>query len=117
MSDGAVPGAKSATLSSGTLPSRDEGTVSAAIACFGRAVLGARAQVHFVLLAALVVGRHLIAADQQPQRFGRVADLHAQVGRLGPIDLHRKLRLADVQRGVDVDDAGQRPWLSRRAAG
>ena len=108
MSDGAVPGAKSATLSSDTLPSRDDGTVSAAIAASVDAVLGSRAQVHFVLLAAFVVGRHLIAADQQAQRFGGVADLHAEVGRLRPIDLHRQLRLADVQRRVDVDDAGQR---------
>ena len=34
MSDGAVPGAKSATLSSDTLPSLDDGTVSAAIAAW-----------------------------------------------------------------------------------
>ena len=32
MSDGAVPGAKLATLSSDTLPSLEDGTVSAAIA-------------------------------------------------------------------------------------
>ena len=44
MSDGAVPGAKSATLSSDTLPSRDDGTVSAAIAACVRAVLGLRAR-------------------------------------------------------------------------
>ena len=109
MSDGAVPGAKSATFSSGTLPSRDDGTVSAAIAASVDAVLGPRAQVHFVLLAAFVVGRHLIAADQQAQRFGRVADLHAEVRRLRPIDLHRQLRLADVQRRVEVDDARAAP--------
>ena len=74
-------------MSSGTLPSRDDGTVSAPIACLrssGRSAL--RAQVHLVLLAALVVGRHLIAADQQPQRLGRVADLHAEVGGLRPVD-------------------------------
>ena len=106
-----MPGAKVATLSSGTLPSLDDGTVSARDRRLGRSVLGARAQVHFVLLAAFVVGRHLIAADQQAQRLGRVADLHAEIGRLRPIDLDRQLRLADVQRGVDVDDAGQRLGL------
>ena len=106
MSDGAVPGAKSATLSSDTLPSRDDGTVSAADRLpASMRFSAARAQVHFVLLAAFVVGRHLIAADEEPQRFGRVADLHAEVGRLRPIDLHRELRLADVQRRVEVDDA------------
>ena len=117
MSDGAVPVANVATLSSGTLPSRDDGTVSARDRRLGRPVLGPRAQVHFVLLAALVVGRHLIAADEQAQRLGRVADLHAEVGRLRPIDLDRQLRLADVQRRVDVDDARARLRPARPAGG
>ena len=33
---------------------------------------------HFVLLAPFVVGGDLIAADQQPQRFGGVRHLHAE---------------------------------------
>ena len=74
----------------------------------GGAVFGAGPQVDLVLFAGLVVGRHLIAADEQSQRFGGVADLHAEVGRLRPIDLHRQLGLADVQRAVDVHDAWQR---------
>ena len=95
MSDGAEPGANVATFSSGMLPSRDDGTVRPPIACSVDRFCRLRAQVHLVLLAAFVVGRHLIAADQQPQRFRRIADLHAEVGRLRPIDLHRQLRLAE----------------------
>ena len=117
MSDGALPGVNAATLSSETLPSRDEGTVSAASAASVGSVFDAGAQVHFVLFAAFVVGRHLVAADQQAQRFGGVADLHAEVRRLRPIDLHRELRLADVERCVHVHDAGQRSSRDRRAAG
>ena len=71
-----------AMLSSVTMPSRDDGTGSAAIASCDAAVASSGAQVHFVLLAGLVVGRHLIAADQQPQRFGRIGDSHAEVGGL-----------------------------------
>ena len=107
MSDGAEPGEKSATLSSDTAPRRVDGTVRPATACSVVRSACARAQMHLVLLAAFVVRRHLIAADQQAQRLGRVSDLHAHVGRLRPIDLHRQLRLADVHRGIDVHDAGQ----------
>ena len=105
-----------AMLSSVTLPSRDDGTVSAAIAVLGRAILLARAQVHFVLLTAVVERRHRVAADEQPQRFGRVADRDAEVGRLRPIDVHRQLRLAEVERRVDVDQPGNRPPPSSRSA-
>ena len=59
-----------------------------------------------VLFAAFVVRRDLVAADEQPQRFGRIGNLHAQVGRLEPVELHRQLRLAYVQRRVEVHDAG-----------
>jgi hypothetical protein len=62
--------------------------------------------VNFVLFTTLVERRDLIAADEQAERFGRVADLHAQVGGLRPIDAHRQLGFAGVQRGVHVDDAG-----------
>ena len=67
-------------------------------------VLGA--QVHLVLLAALVVSRHLVAADEQPQRLSRIGDLHAEIGRLRPVELHRHLWLAGIQGGVDVNEAG-----------
>ena len=52
---------------------------------------------NLVLLAAFVVRRHLIAADEEPQRVGRVGDVHAEVGRLRPIDVHRQLGFADVE--------------------
>ena len=73
----------------------------------GRAILRACPQVHFVLLAAFVLRRHLIAADQEPQRVRRVANLDAEVRSLRPIHVHRQLRFARVQRRVHVDDAGQ----------
>ena len=76
----------------------------------GRPLVLQRADVHFVLLAPLIVCGHLIAAYQQAQRLGGVRDLHAEVGRLQAIEMHRQLRLADVQRRVEVDDA----WLLAR---
>ena len=75
------------------------------------AVVGFGADVHLVLLAPLVVGRHRVAADEQPQRFGGVGERHAEVGRLRPIHAHRQLRLADVERRVGIDDAGNRLHL------
>ncbi len=87
MSDGAVPGVKSRDVVERHAAEprrrhrqRRDGRLRS---CGSRP---ARAQVHLVLLAAFVVGRHLIAADQQPQRLGRVGDLHAEVGRLRPVD-------------------------------
>ena len=108
MSDGAVPGAKLATLSSETLPSLDDGTVSAAMADSVVRFSARARRWTSVLLAAFVVGRHLVAAHQQPQRFGGVANLHAKVRRLRSIEPHRDFRLADVERRVEVDDARQR---------
>src|SRR5437867_2276943 len=107
MSVGELPGWKSATFSSATLPSRDEGTVRPAMAaCVVRS--SARAQMHFVLLATFVVGGDLIAADEQAQRVCRVANLHAEIGGLWTIDVHRELRFPRVERRVDVHHAGQR---------
>ncbi len=105
ISDGAVPGVSRAMFSSGTLPIRLDGTVSCPIAAAVCRSPSHRADVHLVLLAAFVVCGDLVAADQQPQRLGRVRDLDAEVRRLQPIEMHRQLRLADVQRRVDVDDA------------
>ncbi len=82
----------------------------------GRAILFTRAQVHLVLLAAVVERRHRVAADEQAQRFGRVADRDAEVGGLRSIDVHRQLGLAEVQRGVDVDEAGNLPPTLSRSA-
>jgi len=62
--------------------------------------------VHFVLFAALVVGRHLVTADQQAEGFSRIADLHAEIRSLGTIDLNGELRLSDVHRRVGIDDPG-----------
>ena len=94
MSDAADPFAKPATFSSGIAPSLRRGNHEPADGLLGRPVFSLGAKVHFVLLASLVVGRHLVAADQPSQRFCRVADLDAEVRRLRPIDLHRQLRLA-----------------------
>ena len=58
-------------------------------------VLGA--EMHLVLLAAFVVGRDLIAADQQAQCVGRIGHLHAEVRGLRPIQPHGHLGLADAQ--------------------
>ncbi len=69
-----------------------------------------------VLLAAFVVGRHLIAADQQSQRVGGIGHLHAEVGGLRPIEAHRHLRLADAQRRVHVHEAGDRAGAVRPAS-
>mgnify|MGYP006145840545 CR=1 FL=1 len=55
-----------------------------------------------VLLAALVVGRDLVTADQEPQRVSRIRQLDPEVRGLQPVDVHRQLRFADVERGVDV---------------
>ena len=63
---------------------------------------------HFVLLATFVVGGDLIAADEQAQRVCRVANLHAEIGGLWTIDVHRELRFPRVERRVDVHHAGQR---------
>ena len=68
-------------------------------------ILAAGAQVHLVLLAALVVRRHLVATDQQSQGVGRIRDLDAEVGRLRPVDTHAEFRLAHVQGRVGIDDA------------
>ena len=114
ISDGAVPGVSRAMFSSGTLPCRLDGTVSCSIAARRLPIALDRAHVHFVLLAAFVVGRHLIAADEQAQRLGRIRNLDAEVRRLHPIELHRQLRLADVERRVDVDDARLLPRRRRR---
>ena len=84
----------------------------------GVAVLPFGPQVHLVLLAGLVVGRHLIAADQQPQRLGRIRALHAEIGGLGPIEPHRHLGLAGAQRRVHVHQAGNLArLLGQRVAG
>ena len=64
-----------------------------------------RSNVDLVLLAALVVRRDLIAADEQAQRLGGVRDLHAEVRGLEPVEVHGQLRLPDVQRRVEVDHA------------
>ena len=60
--------------------------------------------VYLVLFSTLVVRRHLIAADEQSERLGRVGNLHAHVGGLGPVDLHRHLGFPRIHRGVDVDE-------------
>ena len=72
----------------------------------GPAIARQRAQVHLVLLAALVVGGDLVAADEQPHRFGGVADLHAEVGGLRAVQRDLELRLPGIQRDVHVDRAG-----------
>ncbi len=83
----------------------------------GPAVPGQRAQVHFVLLAALVEGGDLVAADQQPHGLGRVADLHAEVGGLRAIERDLEFRLPGVQRDVDVDRSRDRAGLGRDPLG
>src|SRR5262249_57564597 len=64
-----------------------------------------RPDVDFVLLAAFVVGRDLIAADQQPQALRDVGDVDAEVGSLLPVDRRAQLGLAHDQRGVSVHHA------------
>ena len=61
---------------------------------------------HLVLFAALVVGCHLIAADQQTQRFGGIGHFDTEVGGLRAIEPNRPLGPAGVQVGIDVDEAG-----------
>ena len=75
-----------AMLSSETMPRRDDGTGSRGDRLLRAAIRLLGAQPHFVLLAALVVGRHLIAGDEQPQRFGRVGDLDAEVRGLRAVE-------------------------------
>ena len=101
-------------FSSGTLPSVDDGTVICPMPAAVARSAASGADVHFVLLAALIVCGDLVAADQQPQRLGRVGDLDAEVRRLQPVEMDRQLRLADVQRRVDVDDARLLARLRRR---
>ena len=72
-----------------------------------RSIAFLRPQMNLVLFAAFEIRRHLIAADQQPERFGGIGDLYAHVRRLGAIHVDRQLRLADVERRVGVDDAAQ----------
>ena len=79
--------AKLATLSSVTLPSRVRGhRQSAQIAASDVAVAASRAHVHLVLLAALVVGRHLRRRRRAAAAHRRVGDRHAEIGRLRPVD-------------------------------
>ena len=59
-----------------------------------------------VLFATLVVGRHLIATNEQTQRVGCNRNLHAEIGGFQPVELDRQLRLADIEGGVEVDDTG-----------
>ena len=92
-------------FSSGTLPTVLDGTVICPIASAVCRSPSTRAHVHLVLFAALVIRRHLIASNEQPQRLGRVRHLDAEVRRLQSIQIHREFGLADVQRRVDVDDA------------
>ena len=80
ISDGAVPGVSSAMFSSGTLPSWSTAPSAGRSPTPLSRLPAAGAHVHFVLLAAFVVGRHLVAADQQAQRLGRVR----RSGRRGP---------------------------------
>jgi hypothetical protein len=95
---------ESAMFSSGTLPSVVDGTVICPIAGRRRAAgRGARRAPRTA--RPLIVCGDLVAAHQQAQRLGRVGHLDAEIGRLQAIEVHRQLRLADVQRRVDVDDA------------
>ena len=64
---------------------------------------------NLVLLASLVVGRHLVAAHEQPERFRCVAQLHAEVHRPAAVDPDAQLRLAEVQGRVHVHDTRKRP--------
>ena len=68
------------------MPRRVDGHRQRLIAASRSAVPVLGAQVHLVLLAAFVVSGHLIAADEQPQRLGRVGDRHAEVRRLRPVE-------------------------------
>ena len=103
-----------AMLSSVTMPSRDDGTGSAAIASCDPRIALFGAEMHLVLLAGLVERRHLVAGDEQAQRLRRVGHLHAEVGRFRAIEQHRHLGLAGIERGVDVDQAGNRPRLGEQ---
>ncbi len=59
--------------------------------------------VHLVLLPSLVVRGDLVPSDEQPQCFGRVGNLHSQVGGLRAVQLNRQLRFPHLHRGVHVD--------------
>jgi len=61
--------------------------------------------VDLVLLPALVVRGDLAPADHDLQCIGHIGDLHAQLRGLFPVQIHRHLRLAQDQAGVDVHDA------------
>ncbi len=73
---------------------------------FVRAILRVGANVDFVLLTVLFVGRDLLSLYEQLQGVRYVARLHAQVRRARSVDVHADLGLADDERRVDVDRAG-----------
>ncbi len=74
-------------------------------------VLGARAQVDVVLLAAVVERGDLLAADEDAERLGHVRDGDAEVRSLRARDRDAELGLAEDERRVDVHDAGHGPEL------
>src|SRR6266542_133230 len=67
------------------------------------------AEPHVVLLTALAVEAHLLAADHGPERGGDRVHPHAEVRRLLPIDVDLHLGLAERLGGVQVHEA--RPGL------
>ena len=68
----------------------------------------ARANVNFVLLAAFVISRNLVAAHQQAQRTRDVGDIDAEFRRFLAINAYANFRLAQGERGVGIADFGNR---------
>ena len=106
ISDGPVERRSSTTSSSGTVPSRADGTVSKRQPFDVGAIRLVGADVHLVLLALLFVGGHLDAAHEKPQRAGDVGHLDAEVGGLVAVDVDGDFGLAADERAVHVDRAG-----------
>jgi hypothetical protein len=79
--------------------------------------VGQRAHEHVVPLALLVVARDLVAADEQAQGVGHVGDADAEVGGLAAVDVGAHLGLAEHERSVGVDDAGQLPQPGEQPVG
>ena len=69
------------------------------------AILTLGADAHVVLLALLLVGRHLVAVDEQAERSGRVGDRDPEVRGARTIDPDADLRLPGDERRVHVDRA------------
>src|SRR5262252_645248 len=75
-----------------------------------RLLAGARGDVgphqNVVIAAALLIARHLDAADQQLRRQRDVQHVDAEIGGLAAVDRGDQLRVSGHERRVDVDGAG-----------